>query len=55
MYLHLGGDTVVSSNNVIGIFDLDTAGASEDTKSFLKLCEKSLMVCVCVLPAVCIP
>ncbi len=44
MYLHLGGEVVVSSKDLVGIFDLDTAGASEITKQYLKKCEKEMMI-----------
>lgn len=40
MYLHLGEQTVIDSNNVIGIFDLDTSTVSKHTKELLKECQK---------------
>ena len=40
MYLHLGQDTVVKKNNIIGIFDLDTATVSKKTRDFLATAEK---------------
>ena len=36
MYLHLGGDTVVSTGDVLGIFDLDNASWSKHTREFLR-------------------
>ena len=36
MYLHLGGDTVVDTENVLGIFDLDNASWSKHTRAFLR-------------------
>ncbi len=41
MYLHLGGSTVVKTNEIIGIFDLDTATVNKATKDFLSIAEKS--------------
>ena len=35
MYLHLGGDTVVDTEDVLGIFDLDNASWSRHTRDFL--------------------
>lgn len=40
MYLHLGHKTVINSNEVIGIFDLDTATVSKRTRDFLNKNEK---------------
>ena len=40
MYLHLGKDTVIKDEDIIGIFDLDTSTVSERTKEFLKKKEK---------------
>ena len=36
MYLHLGQDTVVRTQDLIGIFDLDNTTISKHTKDFLK-------------------
>ena len=35
MYLHLGQDVVVKSDQIIGIFDLEKATLSKRTKAFL--------------------
>lgn len=35
MYLHLGQETVVRSQDIIGIFDMENASLSKYTKSFL--------------------
>lgn len=35
MYLHLGQDSVVCLNDIIGIFDLDAASLSAHTRSYL--------------------
>ncbi len=40
MYIHLGQDTVVKKNEIIGIFDLDTASVSRHTRKFLNKAEK---------------
>ena len=40
MYLHLGQDTVVKTDTVIGIFDLDNATVSKKTRDFLTRAEK---------------
>lgn len=41
MYLHLGQDTVVNKNSVVGIFDLDGTTVSVKTRNFLRTAEKS--------------
>lgn len=40
MYLHLGNKTVIKSNEIIGIFDLDTTTVSKRTRDFLNKNEK---------------
>jgi hypothetical protein len=35
MYLHIGQDTVVRTDDILGIFDIETASVSSDTKEFL--------------------
>lgn len=40
MYLHLGGDTVVSLKDVIAIFDLDITSISKITREFLHIAEE---------------
>lgn len=40
MYLHLGQDTVVKVDDVIGIFDLDTSTISKNTRRYLAQAEK---------------
>ena len=39
-YLHLGKETSIEINNIIGIFDMDTSTVSKHSRDFLKLCEK---------------
>jgi len=41
MYLHIGGETVVREDDIIGIFDMDTATVSYKTRDFLSAAEKS--------------
>ena len=36
MYLHLGQDTVVRGDEIIGIFDLDNTTVSKHTRTFLR-------------------
>lgn len=44
MYLHLGNETVIKSDDIIGIFDLDTSTVSKHTRNYLSLCEKKSQV-----------
>ncbi len=39
-YLHLGKDTSIEIENIVGIFDLDTSTVSRHTRDFLSVCEK---------------
>ncbi len=39
MYLHLGQDYIVKTRDVIGIFDMDTATVSKNTRQFLSRAE----------------
>lgn len=41
MYLHLGQDTVVRTEEIIGIFDLDTATIAKATREYLAAAEKA--------------
>ena len=40
MYLHLGEDKVVSMDEIVGIFDLDTSTVSKATRDYLAKAEK---------------
>lgn len=40
MYLHLGGDTVVRTDTIVGIFDLDNTSRSRFTRNFLTKVQK---------------
>lgn len=39
MFLHLGGDTVISQKDIIAIFDLDITSISKITREFLHVAE----------------
>ena len=41
MYLHLGKGTVISTDSIIGIFDLDITSQSHLTRRFLSMAEKA--------------
>ena len=41
MFLHLGQDTVIIEDAIIGIFDLDTTTVSKPTRDYLKTMQKS--------------
>jgi hypothetical protein len=41
MYLHLGQDTVVTFEEIIGIFDLDTSTVSKITRDYLRRAEQA--------------
>ncbi|MBQ0084481.1 MAG: DUF370 domain-containing protein [Clostridiales bacterium] len=40
MYIHLGLDTVIKQEDIIGIFDLDTSTVSRHTRDYLSKAEK---------------
>jgi hypothetical protein len=40
MFLHLGGDKVVATKDIIAILDIDNTTVSKDTKEFLKVAEE---------------
>ena len=44
MYIHLGEETVVRADEIIGIFDLDSTTVSRHTRKFLANAEKSKTV-----------
>lgn len=41
MYLHLGQETVVRTEDIIGIFDLDTSTVSKSTRNYLTKAEQA--------------
>ncbi len=44
MYIHLGQETVIKSDEVIGIFDLESTTISKNTRIFLEKSEKEKRV-----------
>jgi len=44
MYLHLGQDVIVDSNDVIGIFDLENTSTSKFTKEFLRQADAEMEI-----------
>ncbi len=40
MYLHLGQETLIKTNDIIGIFDLDKATVSKRSRNYLTAKEK---------------
>ena len=44
MYIHLGQETVVKEEDIIGIFDLDSTTVSKHTRKFLEIAEKKKRV-----------
>ncbi len=41
MYLHLGQDTVIKVNDIVGIFDMETSTISKSSRTYLAAAEKS--------------
>ena len=41
MYLHLGQDTVIKVDDIVGICDMETSTISNVTRDFLSNCQKS--------------
>lgn len=41
MYLYLGQDTVINTDKIIGIFDLDNTSISKETRGYLSAAQKS--------------
>lgn len=39
MFIHLGGDVVISLKDIISIMDIESSNTSSDTKEFLKTAE----------------
>lgn len=44
MYLHLGQNTVIVHDEIVGVFDLDNTTVSKKTRDFLSKAEKSGIV-----------
>lgn len=41
MYLHLGQDTVIKIQNIIGIFDMETSTIAKSTRNYLAAAQKA--------------
>lgn len=41
MYLHLGQNTVINQNTIVGIFDIDNTTVSKITREYLEKAQKS--------------
>ena len=44
MYLHLGNETVIRTDDIVGIFDIENTSVSRITKMFLKSAEDEMKV-----------
>lgn len=44
MYLHLGQDTVITTDTILGIFDIDECTISKKTRDYLTNAEKNKRV-----------
>ena len=44
MFLHLGQDTIITTEDIIGIFDLDTSTVMKSTRDFLSTMTKAKRV-----------
>lgn len=44
MYLFLGGDVTIRSDDVIGIFDIEECSTSRTTADFLNACQSRLQI-----------
>lgn len=44
MYLHIGQGTVIKTEDIVGIFDLDTSTVSKHTRKYLSKAEKEKKV-----------
>ena len=47
MYLDIGGETLLRTENILGIFDLDNTTTSKRTREFLEAAEKEGQVVPC--------
>ena len=45
MYLHLGSDVSVKTDDIVGIFDMDNTTVSAKTRAFLKAAQKKGEIC----------
>ena len=44
MYIYLGGDIAISTQDIIGIFDMDTSTVNKATRDYLSKAEKDKKV-----------
>lgn len=44
MFLHLGEDTVITDDSIIGIFDIDTSTVNKATRDYLSAAERDRRV-----------
>ena len=44
MFIHLGEDTVINDNEIIGVFDIDTSTVNKATRDYLTKAEKNKKV-----------
>ncbi len=44
MYLYLGGETVIKTDKIIGIFDMDTSTVNKATRDYLSKAEREKRV-----------
>ena len=44
MYIYLGGDTAISTRDIIGVFDMDTSTVNNATRDYLTKAEKEKRV-----------
>ncbi len=44
MYLHIGREKILKTEEIVGIFDLDTATVSKNTRNYLNTAEKKCEV-----------
>lgn len=44
MYLHIGGDYIINSKKILGIFDMENTTISKYTRSFLSNMEKNKQI-----------
>ena len=42
IYLHLGNETVIRTDDIVAIFDIENTSVSKITRSFLKNAEKEM-------------
>ena len=40
MYIYLGGDTAISTSDILGVFDMDTSTVNKATRDYLSKAEK---------------